>query len=51
MPEQNQPQMPRRRVSLGFILIMVLVLGLIILLAVRIFGNRDTSYPIGMESR
>ena len=41
--EPNQNEMPRRRISFGFILIVALTLGLIIFFVVRIFGNTDKS--------
>ena len=45
MPEENNNnnQMPRRRISLGFILSILLVVGLIGILIWRIFGNIDNS--------
>ena len=41
--EPNQNEMPRRRISIGFILIVALTLGLIIFFVVRMFGNTDKS--------
>ena len=44
MPEENNNNpMPRRRISIGFILSIVLVVGLIAILIWRIFGNVDNS--------
>ena len=45
MPENsnNPNNMPRRRISFGFIFSILLVVGLISIFAYRIFGNRDNS--------
>ena len=45
MPEENN-NMPRRRISFGFIFATLLVVGLIAIFAYRIFGNRDTATRI-----
>ncbi len=45
MPDEQQPNenLPRRRISIGFIIIVLLTVGLIGLFVYRIFGSRDTS--------
>ena len=44
MPENNNPNnIPRRRIPLGFIFSILLVVGLISIFAYRIFGNRNTA--------
>ena len=45
MPEENN-NVPRRRISFGFIFSIILVAGLIGIFAYRIFGNRNTSKSI-----
>ena len=49
MPEENN-NMPRRRISFGFIFATLLVVGLIAIFAYRIFGNRDTATRISRET-
>ena len=47
MPEQDpNTNMPRRRISIGFILVIILTVGLIGILIYRIFGNIDRSVHI-----
>ena len=48
MPEENN-NMPRRRISFGFIFSIILVVGLIAIFAYRIFGNRDTSTALSRQ--
>ena len=45
MPEENN-NMPRRRISFGFLFSILLVAGLIAIFAYRIFGNRNTASAI-----
>ncbi len=49
MPDENN-NLPRRRISFGFIFSILLVAGLIAIFAYRIFGNRDTSKNINRET-
>ena len=47
MPEENNNEnLPRRRIPFGFIFATVLVVGLIAILAYNMFGKRDTSTRI-----
>ena len=50
MPEENNNNLPRRRISFGFILSILLVVGIIAFFAYRLFGNRDTSKTINRET-
>ena len=45
----EKPQVPQRRISFGFILIVLLTLGLIAIFVFRIFGNTDTSTHLNRE--
>ena len=45
MPDENN-NVPRRRISFGFILATLLVVGLIAIFAYRLFGNRNTATPV-----
>ena len=50
MPEQDpNTNMPRRRISIGFILVIILTVGLIGILVYRIFGNIDRSVHLTRE--
>ena len=47
MPEDNNnTNIPRRRISFGFIFSIILVVGLIAIFAYRMFGNRDNTNSI-----
>ena len=46
MPEENN-NMPRRRISFGFLFSIILVAGLIAIFAYRLFGSRNTADSIG----
>ncbi len=46
MPENNENNYPRRRIPFGFILSVLLVVGLIAIFAYRIFGGRDDSKTV-----
>ena len=43
MAEQNENQRPPRRISFGFILAIILVVGIIAIIMVRLFANIDNS--------
>ena len=50
MPEENNNNnMPRRRISFGFLFSILLVVGLIGIFAFRLFGNRNTSTSINAQ--
>lgn len=53
MPEENNnnnANMPRRRISFGFLFSIILVVGLIAIFAYRLFGNRNSSTSIKVET-